>query len=268
MIGNEELSVVSPANQTIMDVRPEHRFKLSSEFVAQFAGKQPEWGPVGEITYRRTYARPLPNGGSEEYWQTLERIVNGVYTVQKWHCRTHNLPWRDGKAQRSAQHMFRLMWEFKFLPGGRGLWMMGTPYVEERGSACLNNCAFVSTQEIDKDFSGPFCFLMDFSMLGVGVGGDCRGVGKFTVKQPVYDATPHVVSDDREGWVGLAKRVLDAYAGIGSIPSNTDYGLVRPYGAPINGFGGTAAGPEPLKRLVAEIQKILNPLRQSSTSST
>jgi hypothetical protein len=129
---------------------------IAPVFLAQYAGKQPEWGPVGYVTYKRTYARPVGETDQvEEFWQTCQRVVEGAYTVQKWHCRKHNLQWRDGKAQRSAQRMFKLMWEFKFLPGGRGLWMMGTKYVEERGSAALNNCAFCTTDEIDKDFLVP-----------------------------------------------------------------------------------------------------------------
>ena len=46
---------------------------------------------------------------------------------------------------------------------------MGTPITEEKDFAALNNCAFVSTENIAKEFSNPFCFLMDASMLGVGV---------------------------------------------------------------------------------------------------
>ena len=57
--------------------------------------------------------------------------------------------------------MFELMWEFKFSPPGRGLWMMGTKYVYERGSAALNNCGYISTENIGVNFpealtySGP-----------------------------------------------------------------------------------------------------------------
>jgi len=254
------MSGIELAQTKIMDIRPDHRFSLDAAFLSQFVGRQPEFGPVGEITYRRTYARPLPDGGSEDYWQTLERVVNGVYTVQKWHCRTHNLPWRDGKAQRSAQSMFKLMWDFKFTPPGRGLWIMGTSYIETHGAGALNNCGFATTANIDEDFSSPFTFLMDFSMLGVGVGGDCRGAGKVIIQHPRISNETYVVSDDREGWVALARRILEAYAGKDTIPAHIDYSLVRPYGAPIKGFGGTAAGPEPLRRLVAEIQRILNPL--------
>lgn len=244
----------------IMDIADTDRFELDEDFVAQFEGREPEWGPVGKVTYKRTYARPLDNGATEEWPQTLTRIVNGVYTVQKWHCRNHNLPWSDAKAQRSAQQMFRLMWDFKFLPGGRGLWMMGTPYVEKRGSAALNNCSFVSTADIADDFSEPFCFLMDFSMLGVGVGGDCKGAGSVTIQRPVHGEDTHVVADTREGWVDLVRRFLDAYVGLSTIPDKVDYSNVRPAGSPIKGFGGTASGPEPLKRLVNEVQRVLDDL--------
>lgn len=39
----------------------------------------------------------------------------------------------------------------------------------------------MSTQDIDKDLVKPFEFLMDATMLGVGVGFDCKGAGKLTI---------------------------------------------------------------------------------------
>jgi ribonucleoside-triphosphate reductase (thioredoxin) len=51
-----------------------------------------------------------------------------------------------------------------------GLWAMGSPLTEERGLfAALNNCAFVSTENMWDDqysVSTPFTFLMDAAMLG------------------------------------------------------------------------------------------------------
>lgn len=40
--------------------------------------------------------------------------------------------------------------------------------------AALNNCGFVSTVDMANEPSAPFAFLMDASMLGVGVGFDTR----------------------------------------------------------------------------------------------
>ena len=163
------------------------RFRLAEKFLDEFKTKQPDWGPLGYITYKRTYARVVDQdtGRTEEYWETLRRVIEGCYTIQLNHCLSLKLPWKPDKAQRSAQEMFRLMWDFRFLPPGRGLWMMGSDYIYERGSAALNNCAFVSTDEIDTDFAEPFCFLMDLSMLGVGVAFDTRGAGRITIQEPV-----------------------------------------------------------------------------------
>jgi len=263
MIGTAPPSYYSNAvKRPVLNIRKKDKFRLDAEFLSKFEGQEPEWGPVGKFTFKRTYARPISedNSQTEEFWQCLERIVNGVYSVQKWHCRHHNLPWSDSKAQRSAQVMFQLMWDFKFLPGGRGLWMMGTDYVEKHGSAALNNCAYVSSKDIDINFAEPFCYLMDFSMLGVGVGSDCRGAGKVTIQRPVQGDDVHVVADSREGWVDLLFRILEAYVGNGTIPKKIDYSQVRPYGALIKGFGGTASGPDPLIRLISEARRILDGL--------
>ena len=123
-------------------------FSLSSDFLDQFKDKQPEWGPVGYFTYKRTYARQVEGEDrTEEFWETVKRVVEGCYNIQKIHCRQMGLPWNESKAQKSAQDMFERMWAFKFLPPGRGLWMMGTDVVYERGAASLQNC-FAGDTEI------------------------------------------------------------------------------------------------------------------------
>ncbi|HDP33770.1 MAG TPA: hypothetical protein ENN29_01530, partial [Candidatus Hydrogenedentes bacterium] len=238
------------------------RFKLDERFLEQYKHRQPEWGPLGYITYKRTYARVVaddPHGRTEEYWETLRRVVEGCYTIQWNHCQSLKLPWKREKAQRSAQEMFRLMWNFRFLPPGRGLWMMGTDYIYERGSAPLNNCAFVSTDEIDNDFAEPFCFLMDLSMLGTGVAFDTKGAGLVTISKPQIGGYTHVVEDSKEGWTDLVRAILNAYVGRGKRPVEVDYSRIRPQGAPIKTFGGIAPGPGPLKECIANIDKILAP---------
>jgi len=234
-------------------------FSLNPQFLESFIGEQPQWGPLGYFTFKRTYARIKANGSTEEFWETCKRVVEGVYNLQKIHCRTYLLPWDEKKAQQSAQEMFERMWAFKFLPPGRGLWMMGTDLVHEKGSACLNNCAFVSTKDIDTDFAAPFCFLMDMSMLGVGVGGDTKGMGKVKIQTPRYTDKPFVVEDSREGWVDLVRTVLNSFVGKGSYPSSIDYSQVRKKGSAIVGFGGVASGYEPLSKLVNNLTSLLTP---------
>jgi adenosylcobalamin-dependent ribonucleoside-triphosphate reductase len=241
---------------TISTEKKIRTFSLSNNFLDSYVDTQPKWGPVGYFTYKRTYARALENGDTEEFWQTCKRVVEGVYNVQKQHCKSISLPWDDRKAQLSAQEMFKRMWEFKFLPPGRGLWSMGTSIIAEKGGAALNNCGFVTTANIDIDFADPFCFLMDMSMLGVGVGSDTKGAGKVNIIPPKVGGT-FVVEDSREGWCALLRVVLDAHIGKGILPRIIDYSKVRPLGAIIKGFGGIASGPGPLVKMIDSICKVL-----------
>jgi len=233
-------------------------FRLTDSFIDGYRNKQPSWGfgVVGWITYKRTYARPKPEGGIEDWYETVRRVVEGCYRAQQRHCQLYNMPWNGQKAQFSAQKMYALIFEMKFLPPGRGLWAMGTDYVEERGSAALNNCGFISTADISTDFSYPFTFLMDMSMLGVGVGGDTTGAGKFTPKKPATTEEPFIIPDSREGWVKSVRILLDAFAGKGALPP-FDYSQIRPAGSLLRGFGGYASGPEPLQHLHEQLITML-----------
>lgn len=236
-------------------------FKISQSFLDQFAGKQPEWGygGLGYFIFKRTYARTQPDGTTEEFRETCRRVVEGVYNIQKRHCWDLKLPWDEAKAQNSAQEMYTRMWQFKFLPPGRGLWGMGTDIVEKKGSACLMNCGLSSTKDIDVDFAGPFCFLMDFSMLGVGISGDVRGAGKVKIQVPRYTDKPYVVDDSREGWVELLRVVLNSFVGKGFYPTSIDYSQIRPAGSPLKTFGGVSAGPDPLINLIGDLTGLLTP---------
>ena len=232
-------------------------FKIDEEFVNEYRGKQPDWGPLGYITYKRTYARIIEKENrKEEFWETIRRVVEGCYSIQKEHCIKLSLPWDDDKAQKSAQTMFKKIWNFKFLPPGRGLWMMGTEFIDRHGSMSLNNCGFASTEDINLKHSKAFEFVMDALMLGVGVGFDTKGAGKITIKQPKEGNFEFQIPDSREGWVESLKLILEAYF-LGKQVPIFDFTLIRHAGEPIRGFGGVASGPGPLKDMLKEIQKIL-----------
>lgn len=232
-------------------------FKISIQFLEKFSGKQPLWGPLGYVVYKRTYSRQKEDGTLEEFWETCQRVVEGVYSAQKAHCRSLRLPWNNDKAQRSAQEMYQRLWDFKWSPPGRGFWMMGTEHIDKLGGAALNSCGFVSTDQIKTSLAEPFCWMMDMLMLGVGVGFDTKGAGTIKIQEPRRSNEVHVVEDSREGWVELLRRTLTAYTGKGSLPNEVDYSQVRKLGAPISGFGGTASGPGPLIELVKYVNKYL-----------
>ena len=244
------------------------KFTLAEEFVQQYDKRNPFSNDLRYITYKRTYSRKKPDGTSEEWPDTVRRVVEGVFTIQKTHAKRHHLAWNEEQAQERAKKMFELIFTFKFTPPGRGLWMMGADYVFERSGAPLNNCAFVSTQNLKEDGPEPFCFLMDMSMLGVGVGGDTKGVGQLAIQEPKQGDDTFVVADTREGWVELLRRLINAHIGRDTLPADVDYSQVRPLGTPIKTFGGVASGPEPLKEMYADIKAILdNRIGSTITSS-
>lgn len=233
-------------------------FKLDEKFVKKYKGKQPNWGSLGYVTYKRTYARIIEKEDrKEEFWETIRRVVEGCYSIQKEHCIKLSLPWSDEKAQRSAQKMFEKIWQFKFSPPGRGLWMMGTDFIARHGSMALNNCGFASTEDIDRKHSKAFCFVMDSLMLGVGTGFDTKGAGKIKIKKPQEGNFDFQIPDSREGWVEALKLTLEAYF-LGKQIPKYDLSLIRLSGEPIHGFGGIASGPSPLKQMLEDIRKILD----------
>jgi len=210
--------------------------------------------------YMRTYSRIKEDGKNERWWETVRRVVEGTYSMQKNWIDQHQLGWNAWQAQASAQEMYERIFNMKFLPPGRGLWAMGTPITEEKKLyAALNNCAFVSTSTIKDDYSKPFCFLMDASMLGVGVGFDTKGAGHVHIKGPNNDRQEEVyeIPDTREGWVESLRLLLESFFH-GTAPVTFDYTKVRDEGEPIKGFGGVSSGHEPLKEVHESIRNVLN----------
>jgi ribonucleoside-triphosphate reductase len=241
---------------------PNGDFRLDPQFLARYENRQPEWGPLGYLTYKRTYAMDLPDGTSEEFWQTAARVIEGMFRVLQGHCLHNHLPWSHEKAQAMAQEAYERMFAFKWLPPGRGLSKMGTASMYKVGGACLNNCGFVSTKnignpDVENAFSDPFCWLMDMSMLGVGVGFDTEGAGKVRIRKS-KDRVLFVVEDSREGWVSYVRTLLESYVRDDVPFPLADYSRIRPKGAKINGFGGTSSGPEALERLTNRVVKLLN----------
>ena len=240
-------------------------FKISDDFVETYKAKKAPFGyrdaagnSVGEITFLRTYSRKKIDGTKETWVDVCERVINGMYSLQKDHCKKNRLPWNDAKAQASAKEAFDRLFNLKWTPPGRGLWMMGTQIVNvQKNSAALQNCAFVSTSEMTKNNPAkPFAFLMEASMLGVGVGFDDKGADKdFTIYESEKPTVTIVISDDREGWAEATSALINSYLKSDQSPVEFDYSLIRPLGSLIKTFGGTASGPDPLIKLHKAIRK-------------
>ena len=240
-------------------------FRLTEDFLSGYREKKVPGGyqdaagnSVGEITFLRTYSRLKEDGTKETWTDVCERVINGMYSLQKDHAKMNRLPWSDAKAASSAKEAYERLWNLKWTPPGRGLWVMGTSIVnEQRNSAALQNCAFVSTTSMTKlDPAKPFAFLMEASMLGVGVGFDDKGADKdFSIYEPTQGDT-YVIPDTREGWVESTAALINSYLKPDTKSPVFDYTVIRPEGTPIKTFGGTAAGHEPLLKLHNHIIKM------------
>ena len=242
-------------------------FRLLDDFVNKFKEIEPPFGfsdagnnSLGEITFIRTYSRVKEDGTKERWHEVCKRVIEGMYSVQKNHAKENRLPWNDNKAQKSAQEAFQRMFELKWTPPGRGMWTFGTAMtMEKKNSAALQNCAMVSTRDIDRNDPGAlFAWVMDALMLGIGVGFDTVGAEKeYPIYAPTEPSSIYEIPDTREGWVESVRFLLNSFLRPNQHIQEFDYSLIRPLGAPIKGFGGVASGPQPLIDLHTRIRKVI-----------
>ncbi|KAG5184520.1 hypothetical protein JKP88DRAFT_260638 [Tribonema minus] len=254
-----------------MNVPAGRKFTLRNSFVNPYKNKTPPFGfnGLGELVYRRTYSRLQSDGSREEWADTIRRVVEGTFNMQMKWMETTSLEWDDDASHNEAEDMFDRFFNMKILPPGRGLWAMGSTLTADRGVyGCLSNCAFISTNpdQAKFDITDAFCFIWDFSMVGVGVGFDTMAEGKVDIHQP-GDKQAHVIEDSREGWVQSLRILLNAFFR-GAVMPEFNYAEVRPAGEMIRGFGGVSQGPAPLKQLHESLVDVLTPLIGSRITST
>jgi adenosylcobalamin-dependent ribonucleoside-triphosphate reductase len=242
-------------------------FRLSEDFVSKYQFTPAPFGfsdagsnSLGEITFIRTYSRVKEDGTKERWHEVCRRVIEGMYSVQKNHAKDNRLPWNDNKAQKSAQEAFQRMFELKWTPPGRGLWAFGTPMtMEKRNSSSLQNCAMVSTRDLDRNDPGAlFAWVMDALMLGIGVGFDTLGQDKkMAIYAPTEPEATYEIPDTREGWVESVRMLINSFLRQNQSIQLFNYDLIRPLGAPIKGFGGVASGPAPLIDLHTRIRNVI-----------
>lgn len=203
----------------------------------------------GEITYYRTYSRDI-NGKQENWADSCIRVIEGTFSIRKDHYIKNYISWNEKYWQEYASEMGIALFNLYWSPAGRGVRNMGTDYVYEEGAMCLYNC---SATQMHFPYYEDLCWAIDCLMLGVGVGFGLIRNDKIEFKNPKgsYD---YVIEDSREGWVDSVRAKLMPYIYGSSMPRFI-YDKIRPQGAPIKRFGGTASGPEPLKYYHQQIDK-------------
>lgn len=241
--------------------------RLPDEFIATYASATPTWGftdaggnSIGELAFLRSYSRAKPDGGKEQWHEVCRRVVEGMYHEQKRWCLEHRIMWDDNEGLLSAMECYDHLFYRRWAPPGRGLTVMGTPLVHEiHDSTPLQNCAFISTADHPEEDPGePYAWMMEASMLGVGVGFDTLGAGRNRVHMPTTSCITYKIPDTREGWAESMRLLINSYLLPEAPEVHFDYKEIRPRGAPIATFGGTAAGPDPLIEAHDQVRILLN----------
>ena len=221
---------------------------LSDTFVGSYRDRTPPWGPIGYITYKRTYSRLIPElDRSEEWYETCERVCNALLS-------SSNL-----FSMEEMEQFYDILYNFKGMVSGRALWQLGTKTVDKIGADSLQGCWFVKINNIE-----AFCFLFNQLMLGGGVGFNVQS--KYVFELPIIKNNVEikrvdtadcdfVVPDNREGWIELLRRILQAFYVTGKdLYYSTQ--LLRAAGKPLKSFGGVALGSEYLVENLNQIVKI------------
>lgn len=243
---------MSPFPKSIADRAPENSPVPLANLVVP--NRNPNWGPVGYVTYKRTYARRFdpddPLSETEEWKDTLERCVHAA--VWQLHCPFTN---------QEQQEFFEMMYDLKISVAGRFLWQLGTKTVSRFGLLSLQNCAFTKISDPVR----PFEWIAEALMLGSGVGFSVENrhinrlppVYKVTIERHDVKDADFIIPDTREGWSKLVRKVLKSHFVTGKSFTYSCM-LIRSKGAPIRSFGGIASGPDTLSDGIQKINQILN----------
>jgi ribonucleotide reductase alpha subunit len=210
----------------------------------------PKFGEIGFITYKRTYARPLAKGKTEEFSDTIDRVLKGCRAQLKLEL-----------SSEEEEELCKYFHDMKCSVAGRFLWQLGTQTVSRLGLLSLQNCAAVVINHPIR----PFTWAMDALMLGCGVGYNLQREYVYelpkarrarVIRKDENDAD-FIIPDSREGWVRLLERTLEAHFRTGKGFSFSTV-CIRGAGTPIKGFGGSSSGPEPLAKGILQISEVLN----------
>lgn len=242
---------------------------LSQEFLSKYGDVNPFKNPMSEFVYLRTYSRWLEDKGRRETWlETCQRVVNYSFAL-------YSGPKGHEELVPEAEKMFDDVFNLRYLPAGRTLWVGGTEIIEHVSEANFN-CSFTAIEKI-QDIKDLFYLLMVGT--GVGFSVEKKYVAKlpkfnnkikltmldYQEKQVKAEKTSAAISggiariyigDSREGWAdGLEEFLRCMTQDISEIVVSLDN--VRPKGSRLKRFGGKASGPEPYAQMISKMHEVI-----------
>ena len=195
---------------------------------------------LSQITTYMKYARHIPEKSRRETWEEIVDRNKEMHLKKFPHLIDE------------INEVYQLVYDKKVLPSMRSLQFAGKP--AEINNARMFNCSFLPVDNV-KSFSEIMFLLLS----GCGVG--------FSVQNHQIDKLPEIViptrerryliNDSIEGWADAVHVLMKSYMKGGARP-RFDFRDIRPKGEQLVTAGGKAPGPEPLKEVLFNVQKILD----------
>ncbi|MGG3561625.1 ribonucleoside-triphosphate reductase, adenosylcobalamin-dependent [Neobacillus rhizosphaerae] len=258
---------------------------LSPKFLRKYPDFPSHMNAIGTFVYLRTYSRYLPEKGRRETWkETVTRAVQYNVNLLRKHVELFDLPITYKELMEEAEAWFHSMFNLDQFLSGRTMWVGGAEGgVAEKFPLGNFNCSFIAIEKWE-DLADQFYLLL----VGTGVGFKhtfkmAENIApvrdNFTVTHKEYedlyslgvriDTTTMsvegnkatiVVGDSKEGWVESLKLffrliTLKQYEDLTEI--HFVYDFVRPNGARLLTFGGTASGHIPLMEMFTNFEKVI-----------
>jgi len=194
---------------------------------------------LSDIVSFRTYAKYLPHVGRRE---SLEETINRNMTM---HLE------RFPKLSRDIIKAYKQVHDLNNMPSMRGLQFGGEAIT--RNNIRQYNCSFVNVT-----YPRVFAEILYLLLCGTGVGFSVQKnhINQLpSIRQPKEEGL-YVVHDSIEGWAEALNQLMGAYF-FGGIRPTFDFTRIRSKGSYLVTTGAKAPGPEPLKQMLNQVERIL-----------
>jgi len=225
-----------------------------------------------QVITRRTYNRPMPEGGFESWEQTVDRVIH--HQAWLWSRSIEMHPCEMDKPWDELEELRQLMLDRKVLTSGRTLWLGGTDVAKKR-EASQFNCSFTHIETVMDCVDALWLLLQ-----GCGVGfrpiiGQLTGYQKPITDLEVIRSVRTEkggnennsetfengvwtikVGDSAEAWAkSIGKLVAHKFPADKLV---LDFSEIRPAGERLAGYGWISSGDASLAAAYTAIHSILN----------
>lgn len=191
---------------------------------------------LSDVTAFRTYSKYLSHLGRRE---TIEETIN-----RNMHMHLDRFP----KLSKDIVKAYQRVHSLQVMPSMRSLQFGGEAIL--KNNVRLFNCSFVHMS--DPRSFGEVLFLL-LSGTGVGYSIQSRHINKLPqIKQPREEGE-FIVHDSIEGWAQALDALIDAYF-FQRVRPKFNVSQIRPKGSYLVTTGARAPGPEPLKKMLTDVE--------------